>query len=204
MKEKVKTIFIIILSVLLAMSIFLMVLFGSLLQINSVASLKRVMLASEALASYESTEQKPVTEPEGSANKTPMSTESTTPTPAPADKATLLNAAGIRITLLDIEYDTFWESYKLKLSIENTSNTNIIVTSAEETIDGYMVDTSIGFYCEVLAGKKAIDYMTLYSFDLEPMGITKPNKIEFKLNVADSDDIFTDIVSSGKITVSIP
>jgi hypothetical protein len=114
-----------------------------------------------------------------------------------------MNSAGIKITYTGVEYDTFWECYKLKFSIENASNMDVIINSTEEAIDGYMVDNSIGFYCEVLAGKKAVDYMILYDFDLEPLGISKPTVIEFKMNVIARDDVFNDIANTGTVTINI-
>lgn len=171
--EKIKTISITVLSVLLAMSVFAHIFCFTLLGINSIESFKRAMLAEELLNSFstltpESSDDisadsnvsasQPDTSIDNSNNETTQATTS----------AVVFNAAGIKITYTGVEYDTFWECYELKFTIENNSNVNVIITRAEEVVDGYMVDTSIGFYCEILAGRKAVSEMTLYNFDLGP------------------------------------
>ena len=201
--NKIKNITIIALALLLVMSIFTQTLFFILLGINSVDSFKRVMLANEMLMSMSSLEFE----------TTPISSDVTTSIDTSANYANTNNASGssivvlntndVKITFVAVEYDTFWESYKLKFEIENNSNTDIIITSAEEVVDGFMVDTTTGFYCEVLKGRKAVDYLTLYNFDLESVGIDKPGVFEFKLNITASDDLFNTIASSDKITVDV-
>ena len=205
--EKIKTISIIVLSVLLTMSVFTHIFCFTLLGINSIESFKRAMLAEELLNSFSALTPEIPEDTQTDSNVSadqPATPSDTNPNNAPANTSTVvLNSAGIKITYTGVEYDTFWECYKLKFTIENNSSTNVIITSLEEVVDGYMVDTSIGFYCEVLAGKKAVSYMTLYNFDLEPLGITKLNNVEFTFNVVASNDLFNDIVSSDKITINI-
>lgn len=208
--DKAKTIFIIMLSVLLAMSIFTQILFCSLLGIKNVDSLKRVMLANDRLNSMSTPElENSVEEPAEVVQipeSTPMPTEPMAPSAesTEANKSTIvLDSAGVKITYLGADYDTFWDGYKLKFAIENNSDTNLLITSKDETVNGFMADTSIGLYCEVLSGKKAVDEMTLYAFELESLGITDPKTVEFKLSVTNSEDIFTDIAKTDTITIDL-
>ena len=212
--EKIKTVAIIILAVLLMMSIFTQVLFCTLLGINNVAALKQAMLANDLLDSMTAqvledtdvVDNKPSETTPNSNTDTVEPTESVDTTTEPVESVNaniVLDAAGVKVTLLDIEYDTFWESYKLKFAVENNSELDVLITSTEETVDGFMVDNGIGFYCEVLAGKKAIEYMTLYNFELETIGITTPNAIEFKMSITDNADLFNTIADSDTITINI-
>lgn len=202
--EKAKIVFIIILSVLLAMSIFAQVLLCSLLGIKNVASLKRVMLANDTLASMTAPEVEIATEPQ---TNTPV--VSTPPVTKPTesvstnDTKVILDSAGIKVTYVGTEYDSFWEGPALKFAIENNSDTNVIINSTEESVNGFMTDIGIGMYSEVLAGKKAVEGMTLYAFELEPLGITDPKTVEFKLSVSNSDDVFDNIVETDTITIEI-
>jgi hypothetical protein len=206
--EKIKTISIIVLSVLLAISVFAHIFCFTLLGISSIESFKRTMLAEELLSSFstltpESSDDISADSNVGTSQPDTSIDNSNNETTQATTSAVVFDAAGIKITYTGVEYDTFWECYTLKFAIENNSDTDVIITSAEEVIDGYMVDSSIGFYCEVLAGKKAVEYMTLYNFDLEPLGISKPGNIEFIFDVTASDDIFHDIISSDKIIINI-
>jgi hypothetical protein len=223
--EKTKTVFIIILSVLLVMSIFTQVVLLALLGINNVASLKRVMLASDLLANAAepevlvsmptettpiSTEPEPVVQTQPSqteepSSDVPTSTEpSTVPTETFVDNTNILmDDAGVVVTYLGTEFNTTWDSYELKFAIENNSDKNVIVTSDKEVVDGYMTDISIGMYSEIVAGKKAVAEMTLFDFDLEPLGITNPETVEFKLRVTNSEDIFDTITETGVIMINI-
>lgn len=223
--EKTKTVFIIILSVLLVMSIFTQVALLALLGINNVASLKRVMLASDMLANAAepevsvsmptettpiSAEREPVVQTQPSqteepSSDVPTSTEpSTVPTETFVDNTNILmDDAGVVVTYLGTEFNTTWDSYELKFAIENNSDKNVIVTSDKEVVDGYMTDSSVGMYSEIVAGKKAITEMTLFDFDLEPLGITNPETVEFKLRVTNSEDIFDTITETGVIMINI-
>jgi hypothetical protein len=196
--EKIKTIVIVALSVLLAMSVFTQVLFCTLLGINSVDSLKRAMLAKDLLAGLESVAPEASVDVPSETPTVPNSSSGDTTAPTVA-----LDSSGIKITFVEVEYDSFWECYKLKFSIENNSNTDVTITSDGETVDGYMVDLDIGFYCEVLAGKKAVAYMMLYDFALEPLGITQPKVVEFSWSVRANDDAFNDLIKTDTLSIRI-
>lgn len=223
---KAKNTFIIILSVLLVMSIFTQVLFCSLLGIKNVDTLKRVMLASDAVnnatkpeahisvpteTTSVSTEpvQEPVLPALPATTEEPISTTASTEPTADVTETfvdptnILMDCKGVAVTYLGTEFNTTWDSYELKFAIENNSDKNVIVTSDKEVVDGYMTDIGIGMYSEVVAGKKAIVEMTLYSFELEPLGITNPETVEFKLCVTDSEDIFNRITETGVIMINI-
>lgn len=208
--EKAKTITIIVLSVLLAMSIFTQVLFFTLLGIRSTEDFKRAMLANELLTGFGNAT------PDDSASMPSETTPVTAPTTEPAEHTNstvapvqpsapvvVLDAAGLKVTFLAVEFDDLWQSYKLKFMLENNSDIDVSINSLEEVIDGFMVDVNIGFYCEVLAGKKAVDYLILYDFELEPLGISKPNTIELKWSATASDDIFNTITKTDAVTINI-
>lgn len=200
--EKTKTVFIIILSTLLVMSIFTQVLFCSLLGIKNVASLKRVMLANDTLAGMATPEAEIATEPQINTSVVPT-TPATKPTEPISINGTkvILDSAGIKVTYLGTEYDSFWEAPVLKFAIENNSDTDVIINSTEESVDGFMTD--IGMYSEVLAGKKAVEGMTMYAFEMEPFGITNPKAVEFKLSVSNRNDISDNIIETDTITIEI-
>lgn len=206
--DKIKNVTIIVLAVLLAMSVFTQVLTCSLLGVHSVDSLKQAMLANDLLADFDNADTiaSDATVPTESVAETVVTEPVVEPTmvaPEQSAARVILDEAGIKITFVAVEYDTFWESYKLKFNIENNSATDVIINSSEEVVDGFMVDESIGFYCEVLAGKKAVSYFTLYNFDLETVGVATPGVFEFKLAITDNNDIFNTLVTSDKITINI-
>lgn len=202
--NRIKNIVIIILSVLLTMSVFLHIVFGYLLGVHNLETFKRAMLANELFSTQDYIEQEDVnnTEPVEEATEITEQSKVDDVTSELETGRVLLDAAGIKITLLGLEYDSFWECSKLKLMIENNSEYNVMVTSDKETIDGYMVD-SIGFYREVLAGKKAVDYFAIYNFDLEEIGITQPKAINFTLQAIQSEDVFNTIAETSVITVEL-
>lgn len=111
---------------------------------------------------------------------------------------TILDQKGIKITFLGFEeqYD-YLKGYKIKLQIENNTNTNYTVQVRDLSVNGIMAESI--FSCDVAAGKTANDYIWLY--DLEESGITGPiQEAEFTFHVFDSDawDTYFD---SGVITV---
>jgi hypothetical protein len=201
-----KTAVIIVLSILLVFSLLTQALLFTLLEIDSVASLKQVMLVSSTFAKSTTADTAApvnpvVTEPTTIPATTPPAT--TAPTTYNTEPRVLIDTAGIKVTFLGVEYDAFWETWKLKLAVENNSQTNITLCGKDYNVDGFMVENGAGLYCDILAGKKSIDYLSVESYALEGLNITNPKTIEFKLTVVPSDNLFTPIVETDTITISL-
>lgn len=143
-----------------------------------------------------------------------LSTAASTSTPAPApepsapveDKAptqtqaneVLFEQNGIKITYVGIS-----EGYlgkEIDLMIENTSDKNYVVQSKDFSLNGYMI--SPVFSCDIMAGKKANDEMTILSSYLEKNGITEINNFECAFHIFEDgnwDEQFDSEVISVKV-----
>lgn len=210
--EKIKTIVITVLAVLLTMSVFSQILFFSLLGISNVEDFKQAMLAKELLNSLESTSPE-FTNPEPTYPNTedPDDTEVNNPTTSTlpstdnlpqTNSSVLMDNVGIKITFTGLEYDSFWERFRLKCVVENNSGVDLTITSIDEVIDGFMLtDTLSGFYCEVLNGRKAVEYIDIYMSDLEVFSISTPKVFEFKFKANCSNDILATLVETETVTI---
>ena len=89
------------------------------------------------------------------------------------------------VTAIGYEWDDIW-GYTVNIYIVNKTDTSIMVSVDEASINGYMADpfyaTSVG------AGKCAFSAISWYEDDLEANGITEVENIEFALKVYDEND----------------
>lgn len=95
--------------------------------------------------------------------------------PIPDEGKELYNQNGIRIVGSYVEEDTFWGA-GVVLFIENTSDTNMIITCDNMSINGFMVTPY--FSALVNSGKMSMSNITIMSSDLEDNGIDKVEDIE--------------------------
>lgn len=178
----VKTITIIVLSVLLAISAFFNIFITSMLEIKDVKSFKQVLLCRELIDSMGqlSEDTANTDEPE-----TP-NIETAVPevqTKEPNEEMIIYNEKGVKISYVAQELGLLGPS--LKFFVENNTDQTLDVCLTDIYIDGFKADLS-GMYCSELgAGKKAYESLTLYEFEYEDFS-DFPSVIEFVVKIQDS------------------
>ena len=178
----VKTITIITLSVLLAISAFFNIFITSMLEIKDVKSFKQVLLCRELIDSMGqlSGDTTNTDKPE-----TP-NIETTVPevqTKEPNEEMIIYNENGVKISYVAQELGLMGPS--LKFYVENNTNQTLDICLTDIYIDGFKADLS-GMYCSSLgAGKKAYESLTLYEFEYEDFS-DFPSVIEFVVKIQDS------------------
>ena len=111
----------------------------------------------------------------------------------------LVDDDNVTVIITGKEDDSIW-GYTLKLFIVNKTDTEIMVSADEASVNGYMLDPF--FAKSVPAGKCAFSSMSWPHSALEENGITEVTQIEgieFKLRVYDSNnwsasDFFNDVI----------
>ncbi|WP_066645501.1 hypothetical protein [Christensenella timonensis] len=129
-------------------------------------------------------------------------TEPDTPV-SPAGSSTeanqvLMDQDGIKITYTGVNYDG-WSGPEIKLSIENSSAQDVTIQVRDMSVNGIMLSGIMS--ADVTAGKKAVDAITIASWDMEEKGITTLETAEFAFNVF-STETWDDIFVSDKISLS--
>lgn len=140
------------------------------------------------------TAPKKITEP------TPTLTPTPIPTPTPfiisVDEQILLDRDGVKITLKSFSIEGFMGP-ELNILIENNSNNDLTIQTRNSSANGVMIETLLS--CDITAGKKANETITILNTDLEIAKIETIKDIEFIFHVFDSetwDDIFdSEIIS---------
>ena len=103
------------------------------------------------------------------------------------------------VTAIGYEWDDIW-GYTVNIYIVNKTDTSIMVSVDEASINGYMADpfyaTSVG------AGKCAFSEISWYEDDLEANGITEVENIEFALKVYDENDWTADDFINEAVTLN--
>ncbi|MDD3395572.1 MAG: copper amine oxidase N-terminal domain-containing protein [Anaerotignum sp.] len=110
-------------------------------------------------------------------------TASTSNTQATTTDSVLYNSNGIKITYKGVTDSMFGKD--INLLIENTSNKDYMIQTRDFSVNGYMVDPI--FSCDVMAGKKANDEITVASSYLEENSITDIKNFELKFSICDAD-----------------
>ena len=133
-------------------------------------------------------------------SKDDVNSETQTPVSADItiDETEIYNANGIVITATEISES--WLGTEITINITNDSTQNIIVSSRDLSVNGYMMPLS-GLYCDVAAGKKAVESLTLSYSELAQAGIETIADIEFALNIYNSDT-YVDIDNTSLIKLS--
>jgi len=119
------------------------------------------------------------------------------PSEVTVDQQVLLDQDGIRVTLQSIDFEG-WFGPELSLLLENDTDNAVTVQVRSLSVNGAMVDGY--FSCDVAAGKKANDVITLSDTDLALAGIDTVCDVEFYFNVYDPDTWDT-IFDSDFVTV---
>ena len=110
----------------------------------------------------------------------------------------LLNQNGIRIVGKGVN-DSLWGQGVL-LYIENNSDKNIIVSTDNLSVNGYMVNGYL--YSTIMSNKKAIETVILSSTDLEDNDIESIEDLALSFDIINADT-WMNIFSSDEITVNI-
>lgn len=103
----------------------------------------------------------------------------------------------VTVIFTGCEDDDIW-GYSANLYIVNKTETSIMVSVDEASINGFMIDP---FYADTVnAGKVAFSTISWFDTDLEENSITEVESIEFVLHVYDNedwsgDDFYNDIVT---------
>ena len=108
------------------------------------------------------------------------------------------NDNGIVVTVTGIDTTSMWGT-DISVLVENSSEQNVTVQTRNGSINGYMMDFQMS--CDVAAGKKANDSITIMSEDLEISGVDTVSSIEFTLTMFDSDS-WNDIATSDTISLT--
>ena len=110
----------------------------------------------------------------------------------------LLNQNGIRIVGKGVN-DSLWGQGVL-LYIENNSDKNIIVSTDNLSVNGYMVNGYL--YSTIMSNKKAIETVILSSTDLEDNDIESIEDLALSFDIINADT-WMNIFSTDEITVNI-
>ncbi|WP_352400148.1 copper amine oxidase N-terminal domain-containing protein [Anaerotignum sp.] len=139
-----------------------------------------------------------------SATKTVTLSEATTDAksdtqtePVAADPV-LYNSNGIKITYKGTAEGKFGKD--INLLIENSTNKDYTVQVRDFSVNGYMVDPI--FSCDVTAGKKANDEITITSSYLKDNSILDVKEFEANFYVFESDT-WSNSFDSGKISFKV-
>ncbi len=182
-----KTIIIMVLSVLLAISIFFNIFITTILEIKDVESFKQVLLCRELI---ESMNQLSDTDNNGKVDvpssdlvdtESPDAEIPSTSNKAPADASVIYNENGVKISFVEQELGLMGPS--LKFYVENNTDQALDICLTNIYIDGIQAEYT-GMYCnELAAGRKAYETITLWESDYEGF----PSVIEFVVKIQDSD-----------------
>ncbi len=177
----VKTIAIITLAVLLAISVFFNIFITSMLEIKDVKSFKQVLLCRELVNSMNQPSEDTSNKNE-TVDTYPETTEPTNK--VPTDASIIYNENGVKIMLVDQELGLLGPS--LKFYIENNTDKALDIRLTDVYIDGFKADYS-SLYCDNLgAGKKAYDSLTMWESDFEEH-TEFPSVVQFVVMVQDSE-----------------
>ncbi|MGN0545996.1 MAG: lipoprotein [Acutalibacteraceae bacterium] len=104
---------------------------------------------------------------------------------------------GIKITVKGLETDGLFGA-ELKLLVENNGSQNITVQARNLSVNGIMADYTLS--CDVAAGKKANDEISIGYSGLKAAGVEVIKDIEFSFHIFDSDS-WDNIVDSDVIRI---
>lgn len=96
----------------------------------------------------------------------------------------IYNQNNLVITVTGLDMDSFMGP-KITLLAENNGDKNVTIQVRNSSVNGYMMDLQMS--CDVAAGKKANDGMSIMKSDLEKCGIDMISDIEFSLHIFESD-----------------
>ena len=138
------------------------------------------------------------TQTEKSTTKDNTSKDATTSETATIESQEIFNQNGIVITTNGYEPSSLSDP-EIKLIIENNSTQNVTIQTRNSSVNGYMIDFQIS--CEVAAGKKANDTISISRSELNASGVKAVANIEFNFHIFDTDTWDT-IVDSEVVTLN--
>jgi len=108
------------------------------------------------------------------------------PTVAPR---TVYEDHGIAITVES--FGLWYDNPAMLVTISNTSDRNVTVSTDSMAVNGYMIN-SAGLFYETQSGETVQTYLRLYADDLEEAGIETVSQVQMRLDLYDGDD-YSDI-----------
>lgn len=138
------------------------------------------------------------TNTEQSTTKDDASKDTTTPEAVTIENQEIFNQNGIVITTNGYKPSSHSDP-EIKLIIENNSTQNVTIQTRNSSINGYMIDFQIS--CEVAAGKKANDTISISRSELNASGVKAIANIEFNFHIFDTDT-WDAIVDSDVVTLN--
>ena len=129
--------------------------------------------------------------------KTEASTETVKTKTVSISEQVLIDQDGIKITATGLEHDDIWGD-KINILVENNSAGTVWVGLDAFIINGFMIDDL--FACNVAAGKKSNESISLSEEGLKNAGITTVGEIELYFYAHDEayDDIFRNLKAEIK------
>jgi len=115
-----------------------------------------------------------------------------------SDQVLVVNE-NVTVLITDKVDDPIW-GYTLNMFIVNKTDTEIMISVDEASVNGFMADPF--FAKSVQPGKSAFTSMSWSDTTLEENEITEIENIEFTLRVYDSNDIFSGDFFNGTVTVT--
>lgn len=124
--------------------------------------------------------------------------ETTVPQEVTLESQEIYNQDGLVITATGLSSDGFLGP-EITLLVENNSDQGLTVQTRNSSVNGYMMDLQIS--CDVAAGKKANDGMSLSSSQLELAGIDEIAEVEFNFHIFNTESWET-VADSEPITLT--
>ena len=109
----------------------------------------------------------------------------------------LFDQDGIKIVGKYVDESSFWGA-GIVLYIENNTDKNVLIQVDNFSVNGFTL-SSVLFSCDVYAGKKAVDDVTLLSSELEENDIKSVDEVTLKFVIINPDTYDT-ITKSDEIT----
>lgn len=200
MKSTIKTIVIVVLSMLVVFTTTFTILTFSLIGCGNMTEL-RELIARDVLIQdlnniqngntqeEEETPDAPITTPSATDNKVPSKVETETSKPEEdpfegIEPLCIWNMNGIKITVLGLEMDGFYGP-EMYIEIENNTDKNLMFGVDDVSVNGYMMDPY--WATSVAAGKKARE--TIYWFEESCIenGVENIHRVECVFRVSDKD-----------------
>lgn len=201
MKSTIKTIIIVVLSMLVVFTTTVTILTFSLIGCGNMTDLRELIardIMFEELSNITSENKVDVVVPEIDGTQLEVTTPETDNTadiviPHPeedeVEPLVIWNMNGIKITCLYLDDEALFGTV-IKFEIENNTDSNIRVRIDSVTVDGYTLSL-YGWNCSITANRKAVEELTLLGSELEDCAITDISTVELDFVVVDTDTYTT-------------
>ena len=201
MKSTIKTIIIVVLSMLVVFTTTVTILTFSLIGCGNMTELRELIardIMFEELSKITIENKVDVVVPEIDGTQLEVTTPETDNTadiviPHPeedeVEPLVIWNMNGIKITCLYLDDEALFGTV-IKFEIENNTDSNIRVRIDSVTVDGYTLSL-YGWNCSITANRKAVEELTLLGRELEDCAITDISTVELDFVVVDTDTYTT-------------